>query len=151
MQIDYILSGIYLFGVFQGLMLCLGLLTVGANKNRANRILALLIGLITVFVARKIGYTSKWITDYPHILAVFYPIVFALGPLLYFYTQALVGEVSSTLAHRAAHFIPLIFTILITRPSIKNGNVAMIGEKEIPIGRSFKEGLLTEIENKYLI
>lgn len=43
------------------------------------------------------------------------------------------------------------FIVNLKRINSINGNVITIGEKEIPIGRSFKEGLLREIENKYLI
>ncbi len=43
------------------------------------------------------------------------------------------------------------FIVNLKRINSINGNVVVIGEKEIPIGRNFKESLLSEIENKYLI
>jgi AraC-like DNA-binding protein len=111
MQINDILTDFYFFGFLLGLVLCAALMAGGSGRQFANRWLALLVAVISIFVLRKVPFTSGLILQYPHFMGL-YPLAFALGPLLYLYTRALArGE---TRFNRASgiHFVPLVLVFL---------------------------------------
>ncbi len=118
MRVDYILTGIYLFAVAQGLALCLGLLIIGSKTNRANRTLALIIGLITLYVTGKAVYTSGLMASAPHFVGFRYPLLFSFGPLIYLYTRLMVGRGGWTGSASALHFLPLLLALALNLPVI---------------------------------
>jgi len=111
MQINDILTDFYFFGFLLGLVLCVALLAGSPGRQFANRWLALLVAVISLFVLRKIPYSSGLILDYPHFMGL-YPLAFALGPLLYLYARALVrGEMRFNRA-LGVHFVPMVLVFL---------------------------------------
>ncbi len=111
MQINDILTDFYFFGFLLGVVLCAALMAGGSGRQFANRWLALLIAVISIFVLRKIPFTSGLILHYPHFMGL-YPLAFALGPLLYLYARTLArGEVRFKRTS-GIHFIPLVLVFL---------------------------------------
>lgn len=118
MQIDYILTGVYLLASLQGVILFLGLLTTGARSNKANLFLAILIALITLFVARKVFYTSGLMKTSPFLVGLLYPLLFTFGPLLYFYAKGVAGKTTAPLRRIALHLTPMLITLAVNLPII---------------------------------
>jgi len=111
MQINDILTGFYFFGFLLGGVLCAALLAGSPGRQFANRWLALLVAVISIFVLRKIPFSSGFILNYPHFMGL-YPLAFALGPLLYLYTRALArGEMRFNRAS-GIHFVPMVLVFL---------------------------------------
>lgn len=118
MQINYILTGVYLLASLQGLILFWGLLMTGARTNKANLFLAILVAFITLFVARKVFHTSGLMKTSPFLVGLLYPLTFTFGPLLYFYAKGLAGKAVVTLRRTMLHLTPMLITLAINMPII---------------------------------
>ena len=116
MEIRYALIGVYLLASIQGFFLFCGLMRSGRISNRANRYLAVLVILITLFIARRIFHLSGLAQTSPFLIGFFYPLVYAFGPLLYFYTRELSSAVLGSPGGTALHFLPMLSAIVVSSP-----------------------------------
>ena len=118
MAVDYIVTGVYLLAAFQGLVLLVGLMATGRTSSRANKFLAVLVLLITIFVGRKIIHTSGFAHARPFMLGSFYPLIYTFGPLFYFYARDLAGRKPLSALALGVHFIPMLWMYIINMPVI---------------------------------
>ena len=108
---------IILLGIVQGIIV--SCLLFFSQKNRySNRILALLILLITMASFNLYGNYTNWFnSNLVRLLAQIIPLVMpmAFGPLIYFYTQSILEPAFSINKKRRRHFYPVLIDLV---PSI---------------------------------
>lgn len=103
------LNALLLAGSIQSVFLIVFLLRLN-NRNRANRILALYIAIISSgLLLTFLSEISNDRSPYPQIILV---LNFLYGPLLYLYLIAYLTERPFTFLKSAAHFIPALLTPL---------------------------------------
>src|SRR3712207_1808800 len=83
-----LLAVLNLLGAAQGFLLALALLTARRGGRAANRLLAALTFVISVFVSGAVLRTTGYVFALPHLAWVHDPFPFAAGPLLYLYMRA---------------------------------------------------------------
>lgn len=81
-------SILILLGVVQGLFLALALFFKKENRP-ANRLLGWMCLAIALHLAEYASAISGLTLQYPHLIAVTYPLLFVIGPLFYAYIRAL--------------------------------------------------------------
>jgi AraC-like DNA-binding protein len=105
---------IILLGIVQGIIV--SCLLFFSQKNRySNRILALLILLITMASFNLYGNYTNWFnSDLVRLLAQIIPLVMpmAFGPLIYFYTQSILDPAFSINKKRRRHFYPVLIDLV---------------------------------------
>ena len=109
-----VFSTIILFGALQGLIIT-ALLFFSQINRKPNRILALLILLITLASLHLYGNYSNWLGSYwLRDISQVIPMVFVMpiGPLIWLYVQALLDpEFNITDKHRR-HFYPVLVDLI---------------------------------------
>jgi hypothetical protein len=78
---------VILIGAAQGFLLA-GVLAAHRSNRTANRLLAVLIALFTVYLISEVYYSTGLIRTYPHFFGISYPIPWVIGPLTYLYALA---------------------------------------------------------------
>jgi AraC-like DNA-binding protein len=102
-------------GALQGLVLTAVL--AGQRTNRtANRLLAMLIGTMTVYLAAAPYYKAGLIRVYPHFFAVNYHTTWVFGPLMYLYALAASDRSWRFTRRHLLHFVPVAITIVAAVP-----------------------------------
>ncbi len=106
-----LLNTAILLGAVQGVALALVL--AARQKNRlANRILAALVGAISLMLSsgllERIGVTRS----HPHLLGLAVPLPFLFGPLLYLYVVALTRPVARFDPRWVLHGLPFVADVL---------------------------------------
>jgi AraC-like DNA-binding protein len=102
-------------GALQGLVLTAVL--AGQRTNRtANRLLAILVGTMTIYLAAGPYYTSGLIRVYPHLFAINYHTTWLFGPLMYLYARAASDRSWRLTRKDLLHFVPVAITITVAIP-----------------------------------
>ncbi len=105
------MSFFYLIGILQGFILGTALFFRRVNRM-ANRLLALLC-LVFSFILLDAYFTRiNFYLDYPHFLLLYLPILFLIGPLLYFYSLFLTRSRGKFHARNLLHLLPLFLVIV---------------------------------------
>ncbi|GJM07965.1 MAG: hypothetical protein DHS20C11_02410 [Lysobacteraceae bacterium] len=73
--------------VLHGTFLALLLATVGRRRAPGNAVLAALVAVATILVAESYAGASGLLNRWPHLIGVFVPMWFLIGPLTYVYVQ----------------------------------------------------------------
>ncbi|HEX9655012.1 MAG TPA: helix-turn-helix transcriptional regulator [bacterium] len=81
-----------LFAAAQGLFLGLVLMTHRRGNQRANRMLAILILLLSIRLLEIVGYWTRYLLEFPHFWLTTAAFPFLFGPLLFFYARFLTSE-----------------------------------------------------------
>jgi AraC-like DNA-binding protein len=106
---------IILLGIVQGFILC-GLLYFSKGQQTANRILAALIGIITLACLNIYFLDASWLQSHIalNILADALPLVLImpLGPLIWLYVQAMMDPAFKPSRKQVRHFYPVIIDLL---------------------------------------
>jgi AraC-like DNA-binding protein len=98
-------------GALQGVVLTAVL--AGQRTNRtANRLLAALVGTMTVYLLAFPYYTAGLIRVFPHFFAVSYHTVWLFGPLMYLYARAASDRSWRFTRKDLVHFVPVTITII---------------------------------------
>lgn len=86
------LSSLLLILVVHGVFLGLVLLVIGVRRERSNTLLAILSFSATALLLETLLLREGISIRYPHLLGVFVPVWFLIGPLVYRYTLQLLGR-----------------------------------------------------------
>lgn len=111
-----LLAVLNLLGAAQGFLLALALLTTRRGGRAANRLLAALTFVISVFVSGAVLRTTGYVFAFPHLAWVHDPFPFAAGPLLYLYMRARANGVGPA-RRDLLHFAPALLCALYLAPS----------------------------------
>ena len=107
-------SSILLIGGIQGILLSIFLFSKKISKSHSNRILGLLT-LIFSFNIITPEFVKNYPENFPHLIAVSFPFVFLVGPLLLFYVNALTGgngiNVKNIFLSAAPFFLSIIYLL----------------------------------------
>ena len=91
LQIDLI-STLLLLGIGQGVFLTVTLLLRAENQRQANRFLALYILTTTLTLVEQFILYSELELQYPTIAYLLWPVVFLMGPCLWWYLRSLLEQ-----------------------------------------------------------
>jgi AraC-like DNA-binding protein len=116
-------------GALQGLVLTVVLAAQRVNRT-ANRLLAVLMGTMTIYLISGPYYTTGLIRAYPHFFAVNYQMTWVFGPLVYLYARAASDRSWRFRRRDLVHFIPVAITTLATMPFYMMGGAEKIATWE---------------------
>lgn len=105
------ISFVYLVGILQGFILGPALFFRRANRT-ANRLLALLCLVFSLILLDAYFTRINFYLGYPHFLLLYLPILFLIGPLLYFYSLFLTRGRETFLAKDLLHLLPSFLVIV---------------------------------------
>lgn len=109
-------SAINLMGAAQGVLLAAALVFYSDGNRLANRLLAGLVAAVALIVADVFLCASNLILHVPHLVDSTEPLILVLGPLFYFYIQALVTNDTSFQRRSWWHFLPVVLYTLYLIP-----------------------------------
>lgn len=108
-------TSFFLLAAGQGIFLAILLFTNKKGNRRADFFLGLLMLIFGITLVDYVGYWSKYNLYYPRLAGVYLPLIFLIGPLLYFYLR----EKKDSNRHRHKdwiHFIPFLFILIYRLP-----------------------------------
>ncbi len=105
-----------LFGVFQGYALATVFLLRGRGDRVANRLLALLILLITLHLTEIFMDVTGMLARFAHLSAATFPLLFLIGPAFYLYLLRLSGTRFRVRWHWVLHLIPAALCVSVVLP-----------------------------------
>lgn len=113
-------------GVIQGVVLSIALFRNRFKVPYSNRLLAVFCLLFALVTFEDFLFRTRLILDVPHLFLVFYPFIFALGPLFFLYVKSLTTSNFRFRQHYWLHFIPYLLilallasTVYFNKPAIK--------------------------------
>lgn len=110
-----VFSILILLGVAQGLFLTLVLFFKIENRA-ANRLLGWMCFVIALHLAEYAAAISGLTLEYPHLMAVTYPLLFVIGPLFYAYVRALLLPPFRWNRQECLHLLPALVCLLMFLP-----------------------------------
>jgi len=108
-----LLNSVILLGMVQGAALA-AVLAARKKDRVANRILAALVGAISLMLLFGLLQRRWGLTSNPHLLGLGIPLPFLLGPLLYLYVVALTRPAARFEARWLVHGLPFAVDVLYT-------------------------------------
>jgi len=108
---------LFLIGFLHGFFLVSLLVLKGKTKTNENYFLALFLAIISGYLAEQYIISEGYIYNFPHILAAFVPLFYALGPLYFLYVRSSSGDAIKIIDYRILiHFVPSIICFFILLP-----------------------------------
>jgi AraC-like DNA-binding protein len=102
-------------GALQGLVLTA--VIAGQRTNRtANRLLAVFMAMMTIYLAGGPYLTAGLIRVYPHFFAISYQTPWVFGPLVYLYARAASDRSWRFTPRALVHFVPVSITTALVMP-----------------------------------
>lgn len=114
-QMHPVFSILILLCVAQGLFLALVLFFKKENRP-ANRLLGWMCLAIALHLAEYAAAISGWTLQYPHLVAITYPLLFVMGPLFYVYARALLLPLFRWNWLERLHLLPALGCLLLFVP-----------------------------------
>jgi len=147
MRIIYILI---LISAIHGTFLIAIMLIHNKKRINENHFLILLLTIITGYLFREFLYLEGHFVTFPHLMAVFVPFLYLLGPIYYFYIKSAVYQEVKLKKVDLLHLVPAIICFFIILPFyVKSGSekLAMFdppgpGDLELAPNRIFFYGLI---------
>jgi len=112
-----LVSVLILFGSAQGIFLSLVLFTMRTGSRTAHRFLAALLLVFSCGLVDGFLSVTSYYLRYPSLIAVYWPLQFAYGPLVYLYVKSLtVPQWNMQRWKVSVHFLPIILYALYLVP-----------------------------------
>ena len=102
-------------GALQGLVLTAVLAAQRTNRT-ANRLLATLMAMMTIYLAAGPYYTAGLVRVYPHFAGVSYQTPWVFGPLVYLYALAASDRSWRFRSKALVHFVPVTIATMAMMP-----------------------------------
>lgn len=135
MTLKFVLAVLSLLGGIQGLLLAVSLSTSKRGSKTANRLLAALIAVVSIFIFGAVVRSAGYELIYPHLSRIHDPFTFLAGPLLFLYLRTLVKKWAFQ-KKDFLHFLPFIVCLLYLFPyyfqSPESKYAAVLAEFESP-------------------
>ncbi len=109
-------SVINLIGIAQAIFFSVLLFIPKENRSKAHLFLALFLLAYALVQLSEVLDESKYIIVLPNMSQVFPALIFAMGPLLFFYVRALTNKDFTLNWKHLLHFIPLLVLLLLLIP-----------------------------------
>lgn len=130
-----LLAILSLLGAAQGVLLALALMSVKRGNKIANRLLAALTAVVSIFVFGAVIRTTSYDFIYPHLSRIHDPFTFLAGPLLYLYLRTLLKK-AVIQAKDLLHFLPFAVCVFYLIPyyfqSAADKSAALLAEYQNP-------------------
>lgn len=107
-----IIELLYGLGVFQGITLMVVLLSVSSVRQTSNRIMALMIAVLTLELSHNWMVQSGYFLISPKLALIHLPLDYLVGPMLYFYGLSLTQQ-----SFKRVHLLHFIPALLATYPT----------------------------------
>ena len=125
-------SNLFLFSSIHGGFIILVILFQNKRKFNENVFLIALLTIITGYVLREYVYLLGHFETFPHLMAVFVPFLYLIGPCYYFYVKTSIANEVSFKRKDIWHILPALICFLTILPFYaKSGS-----EKLAQIGRA---------------
>ena len=111
-----IFGALILFGAYQGYALSFVFWQRRRGDALSNRLLALLILLITLHLSEIFLDVAGLLPRFPHLSAATFPLVFLLGPVFYLYLRRVSGDPLRFRPIWLAHLVPAIAVVVTVAP-----------------------------------
>lgn len=111
-----LISVINLLGIAQAIFFSAYLFQLNKTESKAHIFLALFLSAYALVQLNDVLEASNLFMVYPHLNSTFPILVFALGPLIYFYVKSLTVKNFKFKLKHLLHFTPLLLLILILIP-----------------------------------
>jgi len=98
-------------GACNGLIFTALLFRHRRGDQRSNRILAILVLIMSLSLAESVLVLSGGFREWPQLISVTFPLQFLLGPLFYFYVQVRLRQVLAFRPVHLLHLIPFLIAI----------------------------------------
>lgn len=135
-SISSILIVLSLLGAMQGLIFGSALLSYKRGKIVANRLLAALVFVISIFLFGAVLRTTGYDLVLPHLSRVHDPFAFLLSPLLFLYLKTLIDKKSCFPRKNFLHFIPFGICVVYLVPYYFQSTTTkiqiLLGEHQLP-------------------
>lgn len=105
---------IFLFAALQAAILSIILASLKKGQQKANRILAIMMGLFSLTLIHYIAFWTGYIRVYPHFMALSTSFPFLYGPLLWTYLHKLYNRPLGKFYF--LHFLPFLILLIILSP-----------------------------------
>ncbi len=111
-----LLSLLFLLGACHGAFLVLVLFSKGRGRVKANNFLAFFLAIFSGYLFESFLVLEGLISRFPHILAVFVPYFYLLGPLYYFYIKSILDPEAKLSERDLLHAVPAFVCFLTIVP-----------------------------------
>jgi AraC-like DNA-binding protein len=126
-------------GALQGVILA-GVLVAQKNNRTANRLLAILVVTLTIFLASTVYFGSGLFRAFPHFVGVAYQTPWMFGPLMYLYAVAASDRAWRFQRRDILHFVPVFITVIASIPTF-----VMSGPEKLELVDRIRDGQLPGI------
>lgn len=106
MSISNLLIALCLLGAAQGFLFGFALFSIKRGNKIANRLLAALVYVISIFLFGAVLRTTDNDLVFPHLSRIHDPFTFLVSPLLFLYLKTLITKKASFPRKNFLHFIP---------------------------------------------
>lgn len=117
-----IYSTLFLLSAIHGIFLTIILISNSRKQINANTFLAFLLAIISGYQLREFITLEGYFENFPHLMAVFVPFLFLLGPLYFFYIRFTLKPETKLHKKNAMHLIPALICFISILPFyVKSG------------------------------
>lgn len=109
-------SNLFLFSSIHGGFIILVILFQNKRKFNENVFLIALLTIITGYVLREYVYLLGHFETFPHLMAVFVPFLYLIGPCYYFYVKTSIANEVSFKRKDIWHILPALICFLTILP-----------------------------------
>jgi AraC-like DNA-binding protein len=120
-----VLNTLLILGAGQGIFLGLLLLSRRVNST-ANKVLALVMFVSSVFLLYVVFYSESYYSTHPHLIGFGQPLVFLFGPTLYLYALLVATDSRGFNKLWLLHFLPYVLNMLYFLPFIFSSGEAKL-------------------------
>lgn len=100
---------IFSFAIFQGLFLATTLIFINRGVKQANRLLSIILVLLSLILFENLMAVANFLIDYPHLLYATGCFWYLLPPLTYFYAKARTRGAVQWKIWDLVHVLPAVF------------------------------------------
>ncbi len=107
-------SSLLAFGVFQGLLLILVLLSIKRSSS-----VYFLVGMVLILVLNLFNYlllSTNLFLELPHLVYLFTPLMYLIGPIYYWYIKSILQSEYRLTLKSLVHLVPFLISILVLFP-----------------------------------
>lgn len=133
-----IFSLLFLISAVHGYYLVLILLSKGLHRNRANLFLAALLFIVSGYLLKDHLILEGQFSTFPHLMAVFVPFFYLLGPLYHFYIRTTLQGSPSFNKWSIIHLVPALICFLTILPFYLKSGAEKLALYDAPQPEDFR-------------
>lgn len=115
-------------GALQCILTALALFSIKSTNQKPNRIFGLFLLTTAFLILNFILIDTGYILQFPHLSVIFKPLIFLVGPLLYFYTKSITNTGFNFSKKSFWHFILFLTLFILLLPNLFVGSDELLQE-----------------------